>query len=111
MRRVNDFAYNTAKSVLYALRPLRASVFKITHRTEEFTCPLCHYYGPFRAKHADTGVRRHAQCPRCNSLERHRLQFLVMQRLASRFDFSKPRILHVAPEIFIQRHLKKMFAH
>jgi hypothetical protein len=25
-----------------------------------------------------TGLRKHAKCPNCNALERHRIQFLVV---------------------------------
>jgi SAM-dependent methyltransferase len=102
-------AYKAAKRLSHMSGAGSAYLFKITHKTEKFRCPLCSYYGPFRTKYAETGLRQHAQCPRCSSLERHRLQFLVIQSLASRFDFSKLRILHVAPEMFIQKHLKKMF--
>jgi SAM-dependent methyltransferase len=102
-------AYGLAKRLRYASRVASAYLFKATSEGERFRCPLCGYFGPFRTKNADTGSRQHAQCPRCGSLERHRLQFLVLQTLSTRFDFSKLRILHVAPEMFIQKHLKKMF--
>src|SRR5437870_615415 len=101
--------YKTAKRLLRTLRPARAYLFKITHDGSAFRCPLCNYRGPFQNKLATTGLRQHAQCPRCGSLERHRLQIVVVQKLATRFEFSKLRILHVAPELFIQKHLKRMF--
>lgn len=103
-------SYNLGKRLSYTGRAVSACLFKLIHRSERFICPLCSYHGPFRTKYAESGVRQHAQCPKCGSLERHRLQFLVVQKLAMRFQFSKLRILHVAPELFIQRHLKKMFA-
>jgi SAM-dependent methyltransferase len=61
-----------------------------------YLCPLCAYSGPFINERPETGLRRHARCPRCNALERHRLQWAVVKPLLA----SRPglRLLHVAPE-------------
>ena len=101
--------YQAAKRLRYALRVASSHFYKATNRGKKFTCPLCNYRGPFKAKAADTGLRQHAQCPRCGSLERHRLQFLVLQKLGGGFNLSTLRVLHVAPEMFVARHLRKMF--
>ena len=47
-------------------------------RKETFACPVCGYRGPFMDLAPPTGLRKHAQCPNCNALERHRIQFLVV---------------------------------
>jgi SAM-dependent methyltransferase len=65
---------------------------------EAFECPVCGYRGPFLDVSPPWGFRRHAECPRCNALERHRLQFLVMKQLLGARDTSKLRMLHFAPE-------------
>lgn len=65
---------------------------------ERFECPVCGYCGPFLDVSPPWGFRRHAECPSCNALERHRLQFLVVNRLLVASDTSKLRMLHVAPE-------------
>lgn len=61
-------------------------------------CPICGYRGRFRSLEVQTGSRRWAECPRCGSYERHRLQKLVMDTLSAEFDFKAMRLLHVAPE-------------
>ncbi len=65
-------------------------------RGGEYVCPLCNYRGPFVNERPETGLRKHARCSRCNSLERHRLQWAVLSPLLAR----RPglRLLHVAPE-------------
>lgn len=109
MRAFSDGIIQAGKRLVYTIKPARAALFKLTHAGPKFTCPLCRYRGPFRAKDGEVGLRKHAQCPKCGSLERHRLQFLVIQKLAARYNLSKLRILHVAPEIFMQTHLKTIF--
>ena len=54
------------------------------------TCNLCHYEGQFRSYGGDNRPR--AKCPRCQSLERHRLLALAG------IDFEGRDVLHFAPE-------------
>ena len=68
----------------------------------KFSCPVCGFHGVFVDKREETGVRLYAQCPKCGALERHRLQSLAMRELESRRNFSKLRILHIAPEKFFE---------
>jgi SAM-dependent methyltransferase len=64
-----------------------------------FLCPVCDRRGTFSTAFTPTGVRRHARCPRCGALERHRLQAHVIDTvIAPRFAGRQPRVLHVAPE-------------
>ena len=67
---------------------------------KSFECPICK--GHFR-KFLPWGriQRKNAMCPRCNSLERHRLIFRYLQ---DRTDFFKSnlKILHFAPELCLQ---------
>ena len=77
---------------------------------ERFTCPICNYSGVFLDAKRGTGNRQHAQCPKCGLLERHRLQWLAMQRLKGEVDFTKLRVLHIAPERFIERRLRSLCA-
>jgi SAM-dependent methyltransferase len=75
-----------------------------------FICPICNYEGPFFDMYRrSSGVRRNVRCPRCRSMERHRLQFMVMKQLAQRFDFASMRILHIAPEAFFQKMFREQF--
>ncbi len=75
---------------------------------QRFECPLCGYRGPFADHKAETGSRKHAMCPKCWSMERHRLQKLVLDDLKKHIDFSSMRVLHMAPETFFRDYLKKI---
>ncbi len=76
-----------------------------------FLCPICLYRGPLRDLHAKTGVRAHAQCPRCGAVERHRLQRHVVGELLRDPSFLGSRMLHFAPEPFFQPWFRERFAH
>ena len=80
------------------------ALFRLLHRGErEFECPVCSYRGPFVTLHAVYGDRKHAECPQCGALERHRLLSLVLDDVAKTYDFSGKAILHFAPEAFFRR--------
>lgn len=70
---------------------------------QHFECPICAYRGPFITLKARIEPRRHARCPRCGSLERHRLQYLVACEALSRRDAAAMDALHFAPEPFFRR--------
>lgn len=68
-------------------------------------CTLCgSRFRSFRP--AGRRVRLNAECPRCGALERHRLQWLFLRENTDLFEGSK-RVLHVAPEACITRHLAR----
>ena len=72
-------------------------------------CPVC---GTRRRKFLPYGYvtsRDNALCPNCLSLERHRLLWLWLQRESDLFE-SRPRLLHVAPEVCLMRHLRRTYA-
>jgi SAM-dependent methyltransferase len=73
----------------------------LAHRGDAVACPCCGgTFGSF-ARHRN---RPHAKCPRCGSLERHRLLWLYLERCTDLFG-APLRVLHVAPERQLQRHL------
>ncbi|MGD9200538.1 MAG: class I SAM-dependent methyltransferase [Chitinispirillia bacterium] len=53
------------------------------------------------------GKRKEALCPVCYSLERHRLQALLLKKIEENSDLKRRQILHFAPE----KGLKKIFQH
>ena len=65
---------------------------------ERFECVVCGYEGPFIDMARPTGIRRHAMCPACSSLERHRLQFLVIDQVLKSRNAAQLKMLHFAPE-------------
>ena len=89
---------------------LSRAVLQFDPSRERFSCPICDYKGVFLSFNQEAGKRRNALCPRCRNLERHRLQWLVVKKLHEERDFSKLRVLHIAPEPFISGHLKSISA-
>jgi len=69
-----------------------------------YHCPLCDYHGELISFRG----RPYAQCPRCLSLERHRLQFSVLQKLLNKEIMQRMSALHFAPEpgmrVFFDEH-------
>ncbi len=71
-------------------------------------CPIC---GAERRKFLPYGYveqRDNALCPSCLSLERHRLLWLYLKRETTLLK-SRPRLLHIAPEVSLMRHFKRLY--
>lgn len=84
--------------------------YKIAHsKRPSFLCPICKYKGAFADYNKNSFVIKYTQCPKCELYERHRLQFLVFEKLSQQFDFSQMSILHIAPELAFKKYLKKRF--
>lgn len=106
--------------ILRALKKLvpagRRSAFKrfygratwIFYAGNRHECPCCR--GRFRAMRAFrpvegrdyVGIRRNAECPRCGSLERHRLLWLYFQQRTPLFT-DRLKVLNIAPEELFQK--------
>ena len=76
----------------------------------EFQCPICRYRGAFADVTPVSGLRRHARCPECRALERHRVQHVVLERLFADIDPSRLRVIHFAPEPFFKKYFSGRFA-
>lgn len=93
-------------------RAARGILYSLAHSSKRrFECPVCGYEGPFRDLALLTGYRRHAQCPSCGALERHRLQYLVVRRFLEKIDARAQRVLHFAPEPFLASFLCERVGH
>ena len=71
-------------------------------------CPLC---GSRRRKFMPYGYvtsREDALCQRCLALERHRMIWLWITRHTDLLE-RRPRLLHIAPEVSLMRHLKPLY--
>ena len=89
---------------------IRSLIFKLQHLDrQQFHCPVCNYFGAFKDLHPPTGTRKHAQCPKCSALERHRIQYLLVKGLLSQMDTSNLSMLHFAPEAFFQSYFAARF--
>lgn len=89
---------------------IRLLIFKLRNSSKErFECPVCGYVGPFLDYEPPSGLRKHAKCPDCQALERHRLQFLVVNKVLSDMNTANWRMLHFAPEPFFRELFSKRF--
>ncbi|MEG3066540.1 hypothetical protein [Acetomicrobium sp.] len=109
-------------SVFASIKPIAKKVipvkyhhtFRVIHRWGistllygyRFTCPICG--GHFRKFHL-FGVkpRPNAQCPRCGSLERHRLLWLYLRDKTNLF-VDNLKLLDIAPMDCLQRKFRAM---
>lgn len=76
---------------------------------DDHQCPICGYSGHFLNDWVLTGIRPNAICPSCGGQERHRIQWAVMDQLASRFEFGSMAMLHLAPESHLARRFRAEF--
>ncbi len=77
-------------------------------RGHRFTCPVCGRQFRKLLPYGYVTLRENALCPNCLSLERHRLLWLWLQRETDLFE-RRPRLLHVAPEVSLMRHFKRLY--
>jgi SAM-dependent methyltransferase len=74
-----------------------------------FRCSICQYRGPFFSYMSANARRENAMCPGCGSLERHRLQWLVLDNIPEKSRFHSLSLLHIAPEAFFGRRFRRSF--
>lgn len=100
------------------IQPLMSYQFKFMNRImgrvrntfkKRFVCPICDYNGPFDDFYPETGIRKHARCPECKAFERHRIQYLVLNKLLNEINASELTMLHFAPEPFFRDFLSGRF--
>lgn len=96
--------YHSICGALY--REILSNIFALLFIGNKFVCPCCGWR--FR-KFLTYGVkqRRNAMCPRCRSMERHRLLWLFLKNRTNLFH-DKLKVLHVSPEYFFQKTFKSM---
>jgi SAM-dependent methyltransferase len=86
------------------------SIFLVRNfNKEKFTCPVCGYIGPFKDVNPPTGLRKHAMCTNCTALERHRLQYLVVNNVLNGINSSALKMIHFAPEPFFRKFFSTRF--
>lgn len=110
MRRIIRFILNTIpRPALQRAAGWLVPVVGVFYSGRGVACPLC---GARYRKFLPYGYvtsRSNALCPRCLSLERHRLLWLYLTRETDLLQRT-PRTLHIAPEVCLMRHLKRAFA-
>jgi predicted SAM-dependent methyltransferase len=74
---------------------------------KKYHCPVCGIYA--RKFLPVNKSRENAECPKCSSLERHRLLWLYLQERPDNFFFTKNiKLLHIAPEKVFAEKISKM---
>ena len=92
------------KEKLIQLFHIKMAVTPITKRS----CNICDFKGYFKG--FGRPYRLDARCPKCGSLERHRLLMLGIQRGAiEHFKKHDNSILHFAPEPILEKIFRKQF--
>ena len=87
-----------------AARGIERRVQMLRHRGEQVLCPLCnHHFERFK----DDWNRPGALCWRCGSHERHRAQWLLLQRRSELLRDARS-LLHFAPEWALRRRLPRI---
>lgn len=71
-------------------------------------CPVCGKRCRKFLPYGYTTSREDALCPRCLSLERHRMIWLWLERHSNLMQ-SRPKMLHIAPEVSLMRHFKRLY--
>lgn len=86
------------------IRPIQSAVSAAVHSGDTVECPVCESgFDTFLPFHGRPG----AQCPKCRTMERHRLLALFLARETDLFSGTPKRLLHVAPEWYMQKYLKE----
>ncbi|MEN8130798.1 MAG: methyltransferase domain-containing protein [Pseudomonadota bacterium] len=88
------------------IKQLRDVVKAIPYYGTGRYCPIC---GKSSRRFRPYGrpAREDAQCPRCGSLERHRLLWLYLTKKTDFFDGKPKKMLHVAPELIFESKFKR----
>ena len=99
------------RPVLQRVAEWAVPVLGLFYLGEGKECPVC---GCKRRKFLPYGYvtpRENALCPKCLSLERHRLLWLWLLRESDlgRGAMALPRMLHIAPEVALMRRFRKMY--
>lgn len=88
------------------VRAIYSYIRSLPYLGNRFECPCCG--GRFRKFHSfGANSRPNIQCPRCLSLDRHRLQWLYFKDKTNLFT-DPLRLLHVAPESVLRQAFMTM---
>lgn len=110
MRRIIKWALNhLPRTLLQRLAGWMVPLAGLFYRGRRVECPVCgSHYRKF-LPYGYVTSRPNALCPHCLSLERHRLLWLWLVRETRLLD-DCPRLLHIAPEVCLMRHLDRLYA-
>lgn len=96
------------RPLLQRLAGWMVPLYGLLLRGGRYSCPLCGRSFRRLLPYGYVVQRENALCPSCLSLERHRLIWLWLKR-ESHFMEERPSLLHIAPELCLMRHLKRLY--
>lgn len=105
MKRIISWALRTIpRKHLQKFAHIIARMLSIFYIGKKVQCTVClSHYRKFLPYGRGNSSRPNALCPKCLSLERHRLIWLYLQKKTNFFE-GKLKVLHVAPELsFLKR--------
>jgi SAM-dependent methyltransferase len=108
MDRLIKFVLNTIprKYLIRLSYPFR-TISQFSNRGNNVECPVCESHYQRFLSYGYHDVRKNALCPKCLSLERHRLIWLYLKEKTS--FFSEPlKVLHIAPEQCFEERFRKL---
>jgi len=95
------------RKLLIRLSYLFRRFSQFTNRGNAVECPVCNsHYSKFLS-YGYSIVRKNALCPKCLSLERHRLIWLYLKNKTKFFE-QQMKVLHIAPEQSFEERFKNM---
>lgn len=109
MKRIIRWALNhIPRGVMQRMAGWVVPVMGVAYIGRGRECPIC---GTRRRRFLPYGYvssREDALCPRCLSLERHRLIWLWIERHTT-LHKELPTLLHIAPEVSLMRHFERLY--
>ena len=96
------------KKSLPAVKKLFYGIRGVLYKGDKVICPCCGgHFKKFLSFGKGEELRKNAICPKCNSLERHRLIWIFLKNKTNLFS-DNLKVLHFAPEYVFQTKMKSM---
>jgi SAM-dependent methyltransferase len=108
MKGLIKFALNTIpRKYLIRLSYVFRKISQYTNKGNNVECPVCKATFRKFLPYGYEQVRDNALCPKCLSLERHRLVWIYLHECTSFFE-SPLKVLHIAPEQCFEERFKNL---
>ena len=108
MDRIIKLALNIfPRKFLIRMSYLFRRISQFTNRGNNVECPVCESHFSKFLSYGYKEVRKNALCPKCLSLERHRLVWLYLKNRTKFFE-QQMKVLHIAPEQCFEERFRKM---
>ena len=108
MKKIIPFILNLIpRTYLIRLSYLFMPVNALFYKGINVECPVCNRHFKRFMPYGYTNVRDNVLCPRCLSLERHRLLWLYLKNRRAFFK-NRLKVLHIAPEQCFYKKFRKL---